>query len=336
MKSLPLVSVLVPVFNGDRYLDEALRCAQRQTYRNLEIIVRDDGSDDDSGLVAESFCSRDSRFTYIPGGTRRLGGTGNMVELLGLASGEFVKFLHQDDRLEPACVERLVRPLRFDDSLTMATSSRYRIDAAGNTTPTAPVAYQPLQAGNGKLAGADMVRRMVTTLTNQLGEPSVALFRNGVVAPEHAFVLDEITYSYLNDVALWTNLLLAGDLYWHALPLSSFRSHESQRSAQLSESVTLAAELAAYLRFGVTHHFIHTEAELQRGARQVTEFLHRIHPVVSSALPIEQAELSAGLALAIARVQALLASGDGSELLGGPGPSTSTAGASVDRSSECV
>ena len=52
MKSLPLVSVLVPVFNGDRYLDEALRCAQRQTYRNLEIIVRDDGSDDDSGLVA--------------------------------------------------------------------------------------------------------------------------------------------------------------------------------------------------------------------------------------------------------------------------------------------
>lgn len=306
MKSTPLVSVLVPTYNGARYLVEALESAQRQTYANLEILVRDDGSEDASAHIVESFCARDRRFTYIPSAGRRLGGTGNMVELLGAASGEFVKYLHQDDVLEPRCIERLVRPLCFDDSLTMATSARHRIDESGEILPVTLIAYLPLRERNVKLGGIDVIREMVTTLNNKLGEPSVALFRNGVVAPECAFVLDGVTYSYMNDVALWTNLLLAGDLSWHAQPLSRFRAHGAQRSAQLHEAITVIGELACYVHFGVTRGLIRDDAAIVGAARGLSASLTRLHADALAAPATEQSALSAHLAEAVARVRSLL------------------------------
>lgn len=306
MKSSPLVSVLVPTYNGARFLAAALESVQRQTHDNLEILVRDDGSVDDTGKIVESFCAGDDRFTYIPSGGRRLGGTGNMVELLNRASGEFVKYLHQDDVLAPNCVERLVRPLCFDDSLTMATSTRHRIDERGEVLPVTLIAYLPLREHNARLSGLDVVREMVTTLNNKLGEPSVALFRNGVVDPELAFVLDGVTYSYLNDIALWTNLLLAGDLSWHVQPLSSFRAHDDQRSAQLHESITVAGELACYARFGLTHGFACDDAAILEVARELSSYLARLHARASAASPAEQSALSPRLAEAVSRLHSLL------------------------------
>lgn len=302
----PLVSVLVPTYNGARYLDEALRSARRQTYRNLEVLIRDDGSQDATIEIARAHCAQDHRFVLCADDGRRLGGTGNMVELLRRASGEFVKYLHQDDLLEPTCVERLVHPLRFDPLLTMATSPRHLIDSAGCPVPAAHAAYRPLRATNAKLPGADVVRHMVTTLTNQLGEPSVALFRNGVVTPERAFVLDGVTYSYLNDMALWTNLLLAGDLHWHATPLSSFRAHGDQRSAQLSESITVVGELACYTRFGVTHGFVRGDAAILGVVRGLSGSLAQLHANVADEPATKQPALSNHLAEAVARLRALL------------------------------
>lgn len=306
-KSGPLVSILVPTYNGARFLDQALRSARRQTYQNIEVLIRDDGSRDETTDVAQSFCQQDRRFVLYPSDGRRLGGTGNMIELLRRATGEFVKYLHQDDVLEPTCVERLVRPLRFDETLTMSTSSRRLIDTNGDRAPTSHPGYKPLQTTNGKRNGVEVVRHMVATRTNQLGEPSVALFRNHVVSPEQAFVLDDVSYSYMNDMALWTNLLLAGDLYWHAAPLSNFRTHSAQRSAQLAESITAAGELAHYVIFGVRRGFVRDEEQLHVSARHLANYLTGLHDQSLAAPAADQAELAAALAEAVAAVRELAA-----------------------------
>lgn len=302
-----LVSVLVPTYNGARFLDASLRSAERQSYRNLEVLVRDDGSSDESRDIVRWFCARDPRFRLIDGGGSRLGGTGNMVELLRRASGDYVKYLHQDDRLEPTCVERLVRPLCFDTSLAMASSSRRRIDAAGERVPTTHPGYRPLLPVNGKLSGAAAIARMATTMTNQLGEPSVALFRNGLVEPSAAFVLDGVTYSYMNDMALWTNLLLTGDLYWHASALSEFRVHEAQRSAQLSESITVGIELAEYACFGYSRGYLREPADVMWVARHLSTYLATLHAQLSASPQPEQTALAPRLGIAVATVRRFLA-----------------------------
>jgi glycosyltransferase involved in cell wall biosynthesis len=301
----PLVSVLVPTYNGARYLDAALRSVRQQTYRHLQVLVRDDGSDDGTLDIVRAYCARDRRFALVSDGAGRLGGTGNMIALLERASGEFVKFLHQDDLLATSCVERLVRPLRFDDRLTLSTSSRLRIDGDGRAVTDGNPAYQPILTQDAKLAGPELVRQSVTALMNQLGEPSVALFRNGVVPAAQAFTLDAVTYSYLNDLALWTNLLRRGDAYWHARPLSSFRIHETQRSAQLAESVTLAGEFVELVRFGVAAGLIDTDGDFARCARRVLSYVAGLSVAVRDA-PTGRCELEAALAGVVQKMRVLI------------------------------
>ncbi len=101
--TLPLISCIVPVFNGERYLSEALESILQQTYRPLEIIVADDGSTDGTAAVAASYREQ---VTYLrqanagPGAARNLG--------LSATRGEFVAFLDADDLWHP---EKLARQI---------------------------------------------------------------------------------------------------------------------------------------------------------------------------------------------------------------------------------
>jgi glycosyltransferase involved in cell wall biosynthesis len=94
MKETPLVSVIIPVYNYDRYLAEAIESVLNQTYRNREVIVVDDGSTDQSGEVARGFADRGVRYcAQIHAG---IGPTRNKgVEV---SQGDFIAFLDADDR----------------------------------------------------------------------------------------------------------------------------------------------------------------------------------------------------------------------------------------------
>ena len=110
-----LVSVIVPVYNYDRYLAEAVESVLNQTYRSLEVIVVDDGSTDRSGEVARSFAVRGVR--YCPQVHAGIGPTRNKgVEL---ASGEFIAFLDADDRWPEEKIERQLKTFEDDPELDM-------------------------------------------------------------------------------------------------------------------------------------------------------------------------------------------------------------------------
>jgi glycosyltransferase involved in cell wall biosynthesis len=97
----PLISCIVPVFNGELYLGEALESILNQTYRPLEVIVVDDGSTDGTAAVAASYGDRVRYFRQNNGGAptaRNLG--------LSVATGEFVAFLDSDDLWHPGKLKR--------------------------------------------------------------------------------------------------------------------------------------------------------------------------------------------------------------------------------------
>ncbi len=115
MDHSPLVSVIIPVYNYDRYLGEAIESVLNQTHQNLDVIVVDDGSTDRSGEVAKSFAAKGVRYCYQVhagiGETRNRG--------VALAQGDLIAFLDADDRWPVEKLERQLRAFDSDPSLEM-------------------------------------------------------------------------------------------------------------------------------------------------------------------------------------------------------------------------
>ena len=104
INSLPLVSVIFPVYNGAAYLREAIESILAQTYSNFELIIINDGSKDDSAMIIEQF--RDPRIRFYSQVNQGLAATLNRA--IGLTQGEYVARQDQDDISLPQRFEKQV------------------------------------------------------------------------------------------------------------------------------------------------------------------------------------------------------------------------------------
>lgn len=102
----PLVSVIIPVYNVSPYLRECLDSAIHQTYHNLEILVIDDGSTDDSGRICDEYPAMDSRVQVFHQENRGLSAARNVG--LDHMTGNLVAFLDSDDAYHPDMIESMV------------------------------------------------------------------------------------------------------------------------------------------------------------------------------------------------------------------------------------
>ncbi|MGM9584900.1 MAG: glycosyltransferase family 2 protein [Faecousia sp.] len=99
MDALPLISVVVPVYNVEAYLDRCIRSLVEQTYSNLEILLVDDGSPDGSGAICDRWAAQDSRIRVIHKENAGAGAARNTA--LDAAQGDLIAFLDSDDYLHP-------------------------------------------------------------------------------------------------------------------------------------------------------------------------------------------------------------------------------------------
>lgn len=105
-----LISVLIPAYNVAKYLDRCLRSVVRQTYRNLEIVVVDDGSTDHTDLIAKKYAAQDQRVVvYQKPNEGSIAKTRNF--LLDHCHGKYCVWVDSDDRVKPRYVEKLHRAL---------------------------------------------------------------------------------------------------------------------------------------------------------------------------------------------------------------------------------
>lgn len=109
-----LVSVIVPVYNVAPYLREALDSVVNQTYKDLEIIIVDDGSTDGSADICEEYADSDARIKLIKQPNKGLSGARNTG--LEIATGDLVAFVDSDDSISPLFVELLVSAMISSDS----------------------------------------------------------------------------------------------------------------------------------------------------------------------------------------------------------------------------
>ena len=107
MKQEPLISVIVPVYNVAPYLDACLESIAGQSYHNLEILVVDDGSTDESGTMCDRWAERDGRIRVIHQPNGGLSAARNAA--LDVMTGEVVTMVDSDDVLHPAFVATLLQ-----------------------------------------------------------------------------------------------------------------------------------------------------------------------------------------------------------------------------------
>ena len=109
-----LVSVIVPVYNSERYLKECLKSICGQTYSELEILLLDDGSSDSSYKICREYAKSDSRVQAYTNRNRGVSATRNYG--LALAKGDYILFVDADDTVEPAMVECMLADLKTHDA----------------------------------------------------------------------------------------------------------------------------------------------------------------------------------------------------------------------------
>jgi glycosyltransferase involved in cell wall biosynthesis len=119
MAEIPLISVLVPVYNDGAFLDGTLASIAAQSCGDFEVIISDDGSTDNSSAIAGEWQARDPRFR-LHRNPVNLGMTRNWNQALSRAVAEFVVKLDGDDQMRPRCLERLLEEFRSTPDLYVA------------------------------------------------------------------------------------------------------------------------------------------------------------------------------------------------------------------------
>ncbi|CAM4275243.1 glycosyltransferase [Paenibacillus alkaliterrae] len=237
----PLVSVMIPTYNRPRYFELALKSVLEQTYKNIEIIVCDDSTNDETQQLIQSYLQTYKHIRYYKN-EQNLGPVQNDLKCMELAKGEYVNFLMDDDLFHSQKIERMMNYfLDYSDmNVSLVTSHRQLIDAHGNFLQdirSTSKLFNENTIIDGYEFGSFMLRSVPF---NYIGEPTTALFRKrDLEEPFGTFLGRE--YGCNVDMAAWIKLLSKGNIVYIAESLSYFRIHGEQQ--QHSEKMLVAGLL---------------------------------------------------------------------------------------------
>ncbi len=130
--ALPLVGVGMPVYNGERYLAEAIESVLRQTEADIELVISDNASSDRTGDICRSYAAADPRVRYHRSEVN-LGALPNFNRAYRLARGKYFKWAAHDDVLQPDFIRRCVGALEAAPDAALCQSAIEYIDEAGDS-----------------------------------------------------------------------------------------------------------------------------------------------------------------------------------------------------------
>jgi len=194
----PLVSVGLPVYNGEEHLREALGSIVEQDYENLEIIVSDNASTDRTRDIVAEFASRDQRIRYSRN-EHNIGAPANFNRCLGLATGSYFMWAADDDRWLPSYIGKCVDALEANPDAVLACSRVQFIDETG-----AAIAKDYTLIDNPDLSSRSVVARVRTLLGRGGWYLIYGVMRRGALARSPTY-----TEHYGGDVIFVMELALA-------------------------------------------------------------------------------------------------------------------------------
>lgn len=233
---IPLVSILIPTYNGEEFIKTAIQSALEQTYPNLEIIISDDGSTDNTIKIAEAFQEKSS-IPYRILTHSNYGLVKNLNFCIKQAQGKYIKFIFQDDWLEPNCIEEMVNLAEQDPEIGLVFSPRQVVIHPNSTSDfICQSAYKgavnihqkwsnlkPIQWGQDLLSDPNC---LIGGL-NKIGEPTTVLIPKQVFEELGGF---DPNLQQLLDVDMWWRIMGRYKIGFVDQALSSLLIHKNQQT----------------------------------------------------------------------------------------------------------
>lgn len=233
----PLITVAIPVFNGEAYLRETLESVLSQSYKHLEVLVIDDGSSDSSLEIASSI--HDPRIRVLRS-DRNEGIERAWNRCLEAANGQYLTLLPQDDLLFPLAIEQRLEAFQKTPSAVLVFNAREIINEAGVVITT----RRPPFSG-GVVDGRKLVASCILSGMNHIGDPAAVMISvTAARALEPGF---SGRWPWVIDLEFWSRLIQHGDVCYVPRPLSAFRVNRGALSVRLRSQQ--AAQFESYSRF---------------------------------------------------------------------------------------
>lgn len=222
------ISVVLPVYNGEKYLEQAIKSVLSQTYTDLELIIVDDGSTDKSGEIADSFLAADERVKVIHQKNLKLPAALNNG--FTAANGEFFTWTSADNIMLPECLEILAAELLRDRKCDMVYGNMRLIDENGDILHGYGWYEFPPMSGNVILP--DSTENLNVVANNTIG--AAFLYRSGAAAvlngySLHKYMLED--YDYF----MRMNSLMSIKHIIHKKPIYEYRMHKDSLTAHDEE-----------------------------------------------------------------------------------------------------
>lgn len=229
------VSVCIPVYNGTSTLEETLRSVLVQTRPPDEIVVVDDGSDDDSLALVRQMLPEARIIEF----EANRGAAAAWNAAVGASTQRWVKLLCQDDVLMPTALEHQLQiAASMPPSGVMVASRRRIVDEAGGVISAA----RGLGRLRGQQPGSNVLDEILRLGANILGEPSAVLFRSDHFRMTSGFSPEA---AYTIDLDMWVRLARQGSIYCDPQAVCDFRISAGQWSVRLANRQ--ADEMSALL-----------------------------------------------------------------------------------------
>jgi glycosyltransferase involved in cell wall biosynthesis len=209
----PLVTVLMPVHNGEAFVSEAVESILRQSIGDIEFLIIDDGSTDATYLILKQYT--DFRIVLVDQGHQGLIATLNHG--LKLAQGDFVAIMHADDVAHPKRIQKQVAFLGTHPDVGIVGSAYEVINSSGQRLYCV---YMPED---------DLAVRWVCMLSSPFGHPTVMMRRELL---QNSALKYETKFDIVEDYDLWSRLLGVTEGANLRSPLLRYRTHPESRTGQ--------------------------------------------------------------------------------------------------------
>src|SRR4030066_1478467 len=132
MKSnVPLISIGMPVYNGERYVEEAIRSILNQTFTDFEFIISDNASTDKTENICRAYAATDRRIKYIRQNIN-IGLSKNFNHVVELSKGEYFKWVAHDDKHAETFLESCLEAIEKDSTAVLSYAKTKIIDENGD------------------------------------------------------------------------------------------------------------------------------------------------------------------------------------------------------------
>lgn len=240
MNQSPLISICIPTYNGQKFIDQCLQSCINQSFSDYEIIIVDDGSTDNTISIIDSYCLKSDKIRFYKN-EKNLGLVGNWNKCIELSQGKWIKFVFQDDYISYDCLQRFAE--HITDTNQLIVSKRNFIlehDASPEDQQYYHHDVRTLE-NTGDFRSNEYSAKTISEISanniclNFIGEPTLCLFRKSVI--EDVGMVDS-DFKQICDLEFFQRIATKYGLTYLPSQVCSFRIHnQSATSTNLISNI---------------------------------------------------------------------------------------------------